>query len=312
MPHGFKKCIIALTGDFDKPYERIKKWIEIQGGEFTSKIDSNVTHLVSSKDHFKKSVAMVQQARKLKKCKIVSWDWLEDSLLAKRPLRVGDFLLKGQVKAKVKAKATRKETRDDNIKKGSRCTSHRYFRLCKLISGVGLFEKGCDEFKNKMYTDGYHIYRDSTGFGYDITLARSDLTTNTNARYFLKVSSFPYTINLFTPLYPYTLPRRSRVPLPAPRTQCLQLYESHVSPSKYACFSSYSSPTAGTATHVLAPLGSTFTLAMGQFTQFFKLKTKLEWKERNGTLDMESENAFVYTPPAEGEPWGVVDPESIW
>ncbi|MCJ1281426.1 hypothetical protein MMC26_000745, partial [Xylographa opegraphella] len=123
---------------------------------------------------------------------------------------------------------------------------------------------------------GYHIYRDVTGFSYDITLARSDLTTNTNARYVLK------------------------------------LYESHVSPSKYACFSSYSSPTAGTATHVLAPLGSSFSLAIEQFVHFFKLKTKLEWKERNGTLDKESETAFEYTPPAEGEPWGVVDPESIW
>ena len=160
--------------------------------------------------------------------------------------------------------------------------------------------------------DGYHIYRDSTSFSYDITLARSDLTTNTNARYFLKVSSFPYLMNLCTPLYPYILPRHSRVPLPAPRTQCLQLYESHIWPSKYACFSSYSSPTAGTATHVLAPLGSTFSLAIEQFMHFFKLKTKLDWKERNGTLDKESETAFLYTPPAEGEPWGVVDPTSIW
>ncbi|MCJ1432784.1 hypothetical protein MMC27_002141 [Xylographa pallens] len=295
MPTGFKKCIIALTGGFDKPFATIKKWIELQGGQCALKIGPNVTHLVCSEDHFKKGVAMVQQARKLKKCKIVTWDWLEDSLLAKRPLRTGEFLLKGQVKTKAKVKATRKETRDDNI-----------------IKGVGLFEKSCDEFKDKMYTDGYHIYRDRTGFSYDITLARSDLTTNTNARYFLKVSSFPYSMNLSTPLYPYILPRHSRVPLPAPRTQCLQLYESHISPSKYACFSSYSSPTAGTATHVLAPLGSSFSLAIGQFMHFFKLKTKLEWKERNGTLGDESETAFLYTPPAEGEPWGEVDPASIW
>ena len=160
--------------------------------------------------------------------------------------------------------------------------------------------------------DGYHIYRDSTGFSYDIALARSDLTSNTHTRYFLKVSSFPYSMNLSTPLYPYILPRHSRVPLPAPRAQCLQLYESHIAPSKYACFSSYSSPTAGTATHVLAPLGSSFALAIAQFMDFFKLKTKLEWKERNGTLGKDSETAFVYTPPAEGEPWGMVDPESIW
>jgi len=46
--------------------------------------------------------------------------------------------------------------------------------------------------------------------------------------------------------------------------------------------------------------------------QFFKLKTKLEWKERNGTTEQESESAFMYMPPAEGEPWGSVDPASIW
>ena len=65
---------------------------------------------------------IVQHARKLKKCKIVTWDWLEDSLLAKRPLRTGDFFLKGQVKTKAKVKATRKEIRDDNIIKGGKRT----------------------------------------------------------------------------------------------------------------------------------------------------------------------------------------------
>lgn len=168
---------------------------------------------------------------------------------------------------------------------------------------------------NSLHIDGYHIYRDATGFAYDITLARSDLTVNTNERYALKVSSFPHDeVHIFTPLYPYFLPHRSRVPLPAPRTQCVQLYESHISPSKFACFTNYSSPTAGTACHVLAPVGSSFQLAVDHFMQFFKLKTKLEWKERNGTMGSEgtgSKSAFVYMPPADGEPWGVIDPESL-
>ncbi|MCJ1281427.1 hypothetical protein MMC26_000746, partial [Xylographa opegraphella] len=118
MPNGFKRCTIALTGNFDKPYEKVKKWIENQGGQCSARIGSNVTHLVCSEEHFKKGVSMVQQAQKLKKCKIVTWDWLEDSLLAKRPLRTGGFLLKSQLKAKAKVKATRKGARDDNIMKG--------------------------------------------------------------------------------------------------------------------------------------------------------------------------------------------------
>lgn len=36
--------------------------------------------------------------------------------------------------------------------------------------------------------DNYHIYRDSTGFDYDITLARLDLSSNTCERYDLRVS----------------------------------------------------------------------------------------------------------------------------
>ena len=58
MPTAFKKCIIALTGDFDKPYEKVKKWIELQGGQCSLKIGPNVTHLVCSEDHYKKGVSM--------------------------------------------------------------------------------------------------------------------------------------------------------------------------------------------------------------------------------------------------------------
>ncbi|MCJ1472638.1 hypothetical protein MMC13_001287 [Lambiella insularis] len=296
MPTGFKDCVIAVTGDFgsNKSHDKIKKWIETQSGRFVTKISADVTHLVPSKEHFKRQVAMVQEARKLKKCHIVSFDWLEDSLMIKRPKRVGEYLMKAQVKAKAKAKAKKKVIRDATIMKG-----------------VADFEKGCDNFKSKMHTDGYHIYRDSTGFAYDITLVRSDLAVNINERYSLKVSSSPYnSIHIFTPLYPYFLPRRTRVPLSAPRTQCLQLYESHAPPMKYACFTNYSSPLAGTACHILAPAGSGFLLAFGQFMQFFKLKTKLEWNERNGVLgseSTESKSAFVYKRPKDGEPWGLFE-----
>ena len=58
MPNAFKRCVIALTGDFDKPYEKVKKWIELQGGQCSVKIGSNVTHLVCSEDHLKKEVSM--------------------------------------------------------------------------------------------------------------------------------------------------------------------------------------------------------------------------------------------------------------
>ena len=39
--------------------------------------------------------------------------------------------------------------------------------------------------------DNHHIYQDSTGFDYDITLARLDLENNKNERYQLKVPTWP-------------------------------------------------------------------------------------------------------------------------
>lgn len=37
--------------------------------------------------------------------------------------------------------------------------------------------------------ENYHIYRDSTGFDYDVTLTRVDLANNRNERYQLRVSN---------------------------------------------------------------------------------------------------------------------------
>lgn len=58
--NALKKCTIAVTGDFGnaRPYEKIKHWIEFQGGTFATKVDTNVTHLVCSQKHYKKNVAM--------------------------------------------------------------------------------------------------------------------------------------------------------------------------------------------------------------------------------------------------------------
>ena len=59
----------------------------------------------------------------------------------------------------------------------------------------------------------------------------------------------------------------------------------------------------------MAPLGSSFDLALGQFEQFFLLKTKREWRERNGILEGSTDSgsgsasgsaAFEYTPTHKG------------
>ena len=60
MKDPLKKCTIAVSGDFGKArtMDKLRQWIEMNGGTFATKIDCNVTHLVCSKEHYKKSVAI--------------------------------------------------------------------------------------------------------------------------------------------------------------------------------------------------------------------------------------------------------------
>ena len=55
-----KRCTIAITGDFgeQRSTEQIRKWISVNGGVVAHEITPKVTHLVCSKEHFKKNVAM--------------------------------------------------------------------------------------------------------------------------------------------------------------------------------------------------------------------------------------------------------------
>lgn len=138
MKHPFKPFTIAVTGDFGetRTHDKMKQWIEANGGTFAPKISVEVTHLVCSKEHYKKSVTtgryasmllkanthnyalLVQQARKINGLKIVTFDWLEDSLMKGCRKKDGPYLLSRQFKIAVKAKVKKKTVRKENIQKG--------------------------------------------------------------------------------------------------------------------------------------------------------------------------------------------------
>lgn len=63
MKDPFKRFTIAVTGDFGaaRTHEKMKQWIEINAGTWATKIDSTVTHLICSKEHFTKSVGTGEQ-----------------------------------------------------------------------------------------------------------------------------------------------------------------------------------------------------------------------------------------------------------
>lgn len=49
---------IAVTGDFGerRDIQKMKTWIQANGGTFAGDISSKVTHLICSKKHYKKNV----------------------------------------------------------------------------------------------------------------------------------------------------------------------------------------------------------------------------------------------------------------
>ena len=55
-----RKCVIALTGDFDIDgnHKKMRQWIERNGGQYAAEIEDGVTHLVCSEDHFKRKTAI--------------------------------------------------------------------------------------------------------------------------------------------------------------------------------------------------------------------------------------------------------------
>ncbi|KAM0805679.1 hypothetical protein BDR22DRAFT_968894 [Usnea florida] len=301
-----KRLTIAVTGDFgeQRSVEQMRRWIHVNGGTFAYDVSAEVTHLVCSKEHFKKSVTMVQKARQLRTVKIVSWDWLEDTLMKEHPMKESEYLLRPLVKVATESKEKKKAVRKENIRQG-----------------LKEFEKGCQEFKNDMFSDGYHIYRDSTTFPYDITLARTNLLINRNDRFALKVchptfspSPIPLPPHkrhllhppiLTTPIYP-TVPLRPRTlaPIHHPRAQRLQLYESHATPKYYACYAKYSSPGVTPTNEMLAPIGSSWEGAWEAFRGFFKLKTGGAWEERLGKT-VGGGDGFRYAVPKGRQPKGV-------
>ena len=51
-----KKCVIAIAGDLGtgRDPRNIQRWVEINGGAFSFSINEGVTHLLCSKEYFKK------------------------------------------------------------------------------------------------------------------------------------------------------------------------------------------------------------------------------------------------------------------
>ncbi|KAG9204325.1 hypothetical protein G6514_001399 [Epicoccum nigrum] len=76
---------IAVAGTLDYDNTQIKKWVEANGGRYSPNVSKYVTHLIASKEAWKSASDDVQKAVK-HEAWVLTYDWLEDSLLNKRKL----------------------------------------------------------------------------------------------------------------------------------------------------------------------------------------------------------------------------------
>lgn len=125
-----KACRICIAGELGPGRDagRVKKWVEANGGTFSSSVDEKVTHMLCSEEHFKSQKSAIsrysnmsyisadncstaKQTNKYESIKTVTFDWLEDSLTKKLKKREAPYLL-----AKTKeTRAKKRETRQKNL-----------------------------------------------------------------------------------------------------------------------------------------------------------------------------------------------------
>ncbi|GKZ26182.1 hypothetical protein AbraIFM66951_010054 [Aspergillus brasiliensis] len=100
MGNTFKNIHASSFGKFDGNTDKIPQWIRANGGQYSKDISKDLTHLITTKEAFKDDVEAVREAKRLRTIKIVSYDWLEDSLLSKnrRPKRETEYLLANLLK----------------------------------------------------------------------------------------------------------------------------------------------------------------------------------------------------------------------
>jgi hypothetical protein len=92
------KCNITIAGQYrEYGYSKLNGWISNLGGNTSTSVTTSTTHLVATEKAWRRKDAAVKNALRLNKegeadIKIVSFDWLEDSVNNKTKKREGPYL----------------------------------------------------------------------------------------------------------------------------------------------------------------------------------------------------------------------------
>lgn len=115
---------IATTGTLPAEQSKIQKWVTANGGTYSGKVRKGITHLIASKEEWKKVTDPILEAANCK-AHIVSYDWLEDSLLGKRKLAEKKYTFESLKKDKKRKRELKKL--------GVQADGKRFINGCKMI-----------------------------------------------------------------------------------------------------------------------------------------------------------------------------------
>lgn len=229
MGNGFRRVNACLAGDFGSKSEQAKKWIEAHGGTLSKELHGKVTHLITTQNSYRRKISIgiafqggnhagsltersVQEAKKMKGVKIVSIDWLEDSLLHNkgRPKREGPYLFtvsktaRKQALMQEKVKAGKSLVNGallplyqsvsrgkDTSLKWNRCTAPRRDpetpgKPCNWRTKVVSKYCTCTA-DTKLCIDGYHVFKDTANLVHSALLIRPTSTLKHKEKHTLKV-----------------------------------------------------------------------------------------------------------------------------
>ncbi|RDW89848.1 BRCT domain protein [Aspergillus mulundensis] len=331
MGKTFQRIHASSVGSFGKDTTKIPRWITANGGTYSDDVVDGLTHLIASKDAYMRNAPAVAQAKELGTVKIVSYDWIAESLLSRTrsPRPAKEYLwvniLKGEKKKgsakkvqgnKGQARQSKSATASKGQSEGDK-TEENEAEESQKKKGASAKEK-----RAKLAAIKKKRMKTASGKSQDPfdTKRRTPKAISVASRY-----SFPIMCGLelelsVTPVdshrlyeaddltaYSATLVRPSGTIQGARHTVQLKIYETIKPPHKYATHIRLTRGFRGgpAQTDFLAPLGSDLDTAVTAFKFFFKERTGKDWEDRLSGIapDPQKDEDGNVKPPHEGWWW---------
>ncbi|KAL2827622.1 hypothetical protein BDW59DRAFT_160259 [Aspergillus cavernicola] len=296
MGKTFRNIYASSIGNFEENTSKIPQWITANGGTYSKNITNEITHLIATREAFKQYVSAVDEAKKIGTVKIVSYDWLVDSLLSKgrmplaaKPYLWGNILKEEKQKSQVKkSQAKESQTKEGQTGKGRPKKDQKEEEQTQKDPPKDMQPAG--KLKQKLVAEKKRRKKRSVK-------SRDPFDDKPRTPRAQSIASLYDLYETGDVTYNATLTRLSSC-----QNTREKIYETIKSPHTYATHIKFSR-LGLSGTEMLAPIGSSLDTAMSEFKEIFRSQAGKEWEDR---MD------GIAPPPREDEDGNVQPPWKGW